>query len=132
MNPYIYEDTSDLLSSSSQYSLIDGISCIVTEERNGRFDLELQYSLNGVNAGKIVPNAIIMSEPRPDADPEPFRICEIEQTIDGVMLVKANHIAYVSLTVKVDIVKFTFVCIIYFPLSTTRFQKGVYKYFVAK
>lgn len=94
MNPYIYEDTSDLLYGLSQYSLIDVISCIVTEERNGRFDLELQYPLNGVNSGKIVPNAIIMSEPRPTANPEPFRICEIEQTIDGVMLVKANHIAY--------------------------------------
>jgi phage minor structural protein len=94
MNPYIYEDTSDLLYGLSQYSLIDVISCIVTEERNGRFDLELQYPLNGVNSDIIVPNAIIMSEPRPTANPEPFRICEIEQTIEGVMLVKANHIAY--------------------------------------
>lgn len=94
IDPYLFENVSTLRAGVSEFSLVDCISCIVKEERNGCFNLELQYPLNGVNSDKIVPNAIIMSEPRPSADPEPFRICEIEQTIEGVMLVKANHIAY--------------------------------------
>lgn len=94
IDPYLFENVSTLRAGVSEFSLVDCISCIVKEERNGCFNLELQYPLNGVNSDKIVLNAIIMSEPRPTANPEPFRICEIEQTIDGVMLVKANHIAY--------------------------------------
>lgn len=91
---YLYKDLSDLISDSTKYILADEINCIVKEQINGFFNLEMQYPLNGGNADEIVPNAIIMAEPRPEADPEPFRINEIEQTIDGVMLVKANHIAY--------------------------------------
>ena len=94
IDPYLFENVSTLRAGVSEFSLVDCISCIVKEERNGCFNLELQYPLNGVNSDKIVLNAIIMSEPRPTANPEPFRICEIEQTIEGVMLVKANHIAY--------------------------------------
>lgn len=94
IDPYLFENVSTLRAGVSEFSLVDCISCIVKEERNGCFNLELQYPLDGVNSDKIVPNAIIMAEPRPEADPEPFRINEIEQTIDGVMLVKANHIAY--------------------------------------
>jgi phage-related protein len=79
---------------SGAYMLPDTISCVVTEERNGQFSLVLQYPIGGVNWAKIIPDAVIMSTPRPDASVEPFRIYEIQQVLDGIVTARANHLVY--------------------------------------
>ena len=79
---------------SGAYMLPDAISCVVTEERNGQFSLVLQYPIGAVNWAKLVPDAIIMATPRPNADVEPFRIYEIQQVIDGIVTARANHLVY--------------------------------------
>ena len=79
---------------SMPYPLVDAIDCTVTEERNGQFSLVMRYPIGGTYWTKIVPDAIIMADPRPNADPEPFRIYEIEQVIEGVVTARANHIVY--------------------------------------
>ena len=79
---------------SMPYPLVDAIDCTVTEERNGQFSLVMRYPIGGTYWTKIIPDAIIMADPRPNADPEPFRIYEIEQVIDGVVTARANHIVY--------------------------------------
>lgn len=76
------------------YPLVDTISCIVTEERNGRFDLVMTYPIGSAYSDMLIPDAIILATPRPNSTPQPFRISEIEQVIEGIVTVRANHIVY--------------------------------------
>lgn len=75
-------------------ALADCISCEVTEERNGAFELELQYPLTGVHFGDIQNRCIILAKPNSSDNPQPFRIYQISTPINGVITVSAAHIAY--------------------------------------
>lgn len=79
---------------SQPYPLLDAIDCTVTEERNGQFSLVMRYPIGAQYSEKIIPDAIIMATPRPNAGEEPFRIFEIEQVIEGVVTARANHLVY--------------------------------------
>ena len=79
---------------SQPYPLLDAIDCTVKEERNGQFSLVMRYPIGAKYSEKIVPDAIIMATPRPNAGEEPFRIFEIEQVIEGVVTARANHLVY--------------------------------------
>lgn len=79
---------------SDPYPLLDVIDCVVTEERNGQFSLVLRYPIGAQYSDKIIPDAVIMATPRPNAGEEPFRIFEIEQVIEGVITARANHLVY--------------------------------------
>ena len=89
-----YDDYQGLLQTDPEYYLTDAISCTVTEQRNGCFDLELTYPINGHDASVLHPLAIVACPPRPGASPEPFRIYEITQVITGLITVKAHHVFY--------------------------------------
>lgn len=92
--PYIYQDWSEFKLSRVGSVLSDAISAVVTEERNGLFDLELQYPYDGENADQIVIGAIISAKPSPTESSAPFRIYDIQRDINGVMTVQAHHIVY--------------------------------------
>ena len=79
---------------SDPFPLVDTIDCVVTEERNGQFSLVLRYPINATNSSRIVPDAILMVTPRPNASVEPFRIYDIEQDITGVVTARAYHLVY--------------------------------------
>ena len=79
---------------SPPYPLLDAIDCTITEERNGQFSLVMRYPIGAQYSEKIIPDAIIMATPRPNAGEEPFRIYEIEQVIEGVVTARANHLVY--------------------------------------
>ena len=66
--PYIYPDITDLASSGGSYALPDCISLTVVEERNGAFELEMQYLYAGQNASEIQTERIIMSVTQKDGD----------------------------------------------------------------
>lgn len=92
--PYMYASYADLKSGDGSYKLPDVISIAVTEERNGSFDLEMQYMYNGTNADQLVCEAFIMAIPQRGQAEEPFRIYEVTTPITGVISVKAHHISY--------------------------------------
>ena len=54
--------------------LTDCLSCEVTEERNGSYELTLSYASQGIHAEDIVPNACIMAKPNFTDGPQLFRI----------------------------------------------------------
>ena len=91
---YASRDMSTGQLTGTPHPLVDVIDCTVTEERNGMFALTMRYPICADYSSMLVPDAIIMATPRPNADPEPFRIYEIEQVIEGVTTVRANHIVY--------------------------------------
>lgn len=75
-------------------ALSDAISCTVTEERNGAFELEMQYPMGGIHFDEITDRCIIYAIPSPYRLPQPFRVYRITKPLDGVCTVYAQHISY--------------------------------------
>lgn len=74
--------------------LQDVISCIVKEERNGSFELEMSYPVNGRYYDEIELRKILVAKPNPYSSPQPFRIYRIDKVINGIITVGAQHISY--------------------------------------
>lgn len=74
--------------------LTDCLSCEVTEERNGSYELTLSYASQGIHAEDIVPNACIMAKPNFTDDPQLFRIYKVGKNMNGRFEVNARHISY--------------------------------------
>lgn len=74
--------------------LTDAISCQVTEEINGSFDLIMRYPINGAHGSEIKDRDVILAKPNPRSAAEPFRIYRMTQPIKGVVTVYAHHISY--------------------------------------
>lgn len=94
MKPRIYAANETAFASNGLGVLNDCISCNVTEERNDSFELKLVYPIDGQHYDAIKQRAIIMAQPRPDANPQPFRIYRITRPISGKVTVYAEHISY--------------------------------------
>lgn len=74
--------------------LSDAASCIVTEERNGSFELELEYPVEGIHYGEIGNRSVIVAKPSPAREPQPFRVYKITRPLGGLVTVYARHISY--------------------------------------
>lgn len=74
-------------------ALPDVISCVVTEERNGAYDLEMEYPYSGTNADAIEISGIIAAMTS-EGTKEPFRIYSVEKNIDGILHVLAHSVIY--------------------------------------
>lgn len=92
--PYMYPTYDALRAGAGSYKLPDAIEMEVTEERNGAFDLQMQYLYAGENAGEITCERFVMAVPQRAQAEEPFRVYEIDKPISGVITVKAHHISY--------------------------------------
>lgn len=86
--------TDSLLGTLGKGTLTDCISCVVEEERNGAYELTLEYPQSGVHAGDIALNMLIEAKPNFTDDPQPFRIYSITKSISGTIEVHAQHISY--------------------------------------
>ncbi|PWM13382.1 MAG: hypothetical protein DBX97_25095 [Collinsella tanakaei] len=75
-------------------ALSDAVSCEVTEERNGAFELEMEYPITGIHYTEIKSRRIIVAKPDPYRNPQPFRIYRITKPISGRVKVYAQHISY--------------------------------------
>jgi len=102
MIPILYENTETSFTSGGIGRLTDAIECIVTEERNGTYELVLQYPEDGKHEKDITLNRIIWAKPSVYANEQPFRIYKIQKTLNKIFKVYAQHIsydlAYVSVT----------------------------------
>ena len=74
--------------------LTDCISCEVYEERNGEYELTMEYPMDGVHFSEIENRSIIWAKPNYTDDPQAFRVYQITSPIDGVIEVNAAHISY--------------------------------------
>lgn len=94
MKPILFPSTATEFKTQGLGVLTDAISCTVTEERNGAFELTMQYPDTGVHFGEITDRCIIYAIPSPYRVPQPFRIYRITRPMDGVIMVYAQHITY--------------------------------------
>jgi len=74
--------------------LSDAISCTVTNEINGEYELRMRYPVTGIHYAEMLINYIIMATPGILASAEPFRIYRITRPLNGVVTVYARHLSY--------------------------------------
>ena len=94
MIPILYDKTETEFKTLGIGPLSDAISCEVTEERNGSYELRMTYPITGVHYSDIVNEAIICAIPADGADAQPFRIYKISRPINGKISVYAEHLSY--------------------------------------
>lgn len=94
MIPILYKEDVIDFSTFGIGVLADTISCLVTEERNGAYELTLKYPLSGSLYSEIKNERIIKAKPNDLSDPQAFRIYRITIPINGIITVYAEHISY--------------------------------------
>ena len=90
----LYDSSETSFVSTGLGSLQDTTRCIVTEEVNGPFELEMDYPISGLKYGDILFRNIIFAKPNPYANPQPFRIYNISKPMSGIVTINASHISY--------------------------------------
>ena len=94
MKPIIYHSSATSLNNLGLGALSDAISCVVSEERNGEYELTMEYPVGGIHFDEIGDRAIICAIPSPYRTPQPFRIYFIESPLNGVVTIHAHHLSY--------------------------------------
>lgn len=94
MIPILFPSTATEFKTQGLGALSDAISCIVTEERNGEYELEMEYPLDGIHFAELTDRCIITAIPSPYRIPQPFRIYQITKPLNGVCTIYAQHISY--------------------------------------
>ena len=94
MKPILYKPTATDFSNNGIGVLSDAVFCEVTEERNGIFELVLDYPINGLHFSEIKQRSIITAKPNPTADAQPFRVYRVTKPLAGTVTVFAQHISY--------------------------------------
>ena len=94
MRPILYPPEERAFDSNGLGVLSDAASCQVTEERNGGYELTMQYPVSGIHYADIAKRCLILARPRPEADPQPFRVYRITRPMGGLVTVYAEHISY--------------------------------------
>lgn len=74
MIPVLYDKGEEFFTSNGICRLVDCISCEVTEERNGIFEVEFQYPVNGLHFDEIRLERIIYVTHDETKTPQPFDI----------------------------------------------------------
>ena len=94
MIPILYAKNDNTLAGCGVGFLIDAIKCTVTEERNGAFELSMQYPTSGRWFSKISEGALIKAKPNDTSKPQYFRIYRITRPINQKVTCYAEHISY--------------------------------------
>lgn len=94
MIPILYGETEREFKTNGIGRLVDAISCTVTEERNGEYELEMEYPESGKLFKELKHSRIIGAVPAEDAAIQGFEIYKISKPINGVVTVDARHVSY--------------------------------------
>lgn len=74
--------------------LADAMSCKVTQELNGQYELELRYPVGGIHYKEIALRTILRATVGPDGKLQPFRVYRIVPNMGVTAAIYARHIAY--------------------------------------
>ena len=94
MSLILYSANETAFDSNGLGILSDAIDDEVYEELNGRFELTVQYPVDGIHFRDIVADAYITARPNPETAAQPFRIYRISKPMRGVVTIYARHMAY--------------------------------------
>ena len=90
----LFDSTATNFLSNGLGNLPDASKCEVVEERNGSYELEMEYHISGRRYSELELRRIIVAKPNPYAEAQPFRIYNISKPLNGLVTVKAEHISY--------------------------------------
>lgn len=102
MIPILYDADEQNYTSNGLGRLADAISCIVEEERNGIYELTMEYPVGGRHFGQLLMSNIIYCRANQKPTPQAFRIYEVTDAIDGVTTIRAQHISYQLTAIPVE------------------------------
>lgn len=98
MIPILHYDnidvTGDVFNSNGIGRLPDCISCTCTEERNGIYELEFSYPINGIHFDQLRLGRIVAVIPSKDKELQPFIIYRRTADLNGVATFYAYHYSY--------------------------------------
>ena len=94
MIPVLYKADATVFTTFGLGALSDCISCEVTEERNGAFELVLKYPVTGMNFSLLARERIIKAKPNDTSNDQAFRIYRITTPLNGIVTVYAQHLSY--------------------------------------
>lgn len=94
MIPILYDKNEVAFTSNGLGRLRDCISCIVTEERNGIYECDFEYPMDGAHYDLIQIGRIIGVTHDETDDIQPFDITSFEKPIDGIVTFHCTHISY--------------------------------------
>ena len=93
MNPILFAKDATQLNTNG-IGRLEAISCIVTEERNGIFELEMTIAETALHAAEIEMQSIIMAKVPDKQNLQAFRVYKLTKPINGIFKVLAQHISY--------------------------------------
>lgn len=94
MIPILYESTETAFTTNGLGGLPDTLSCLVTEERNGIFELEMQYPVTGLHYDLIQVGRILYVPHDDTKIRQPFDIYRVSRVMNGTVTINARHISY--------------------------------------
>lgn len=94
MIPILYESSEREFTSNGLGRLRDCVRCEVTEERNGVYECEFDFPVDGNHFDLIIPGRIIAVEHDDKGDIQPFDIYAYSKPLNGVVTFHARHISY--------------------------------------
>lgn len=94
MIPILYDKNEISFTNNGICRLRDCISATVVEERNGIYELDFDYPVNGANYGQIECGRVVGVTHDEDGDLQPFEIVSVSRPIDGIVSFHAVHISY--------------------------------------
>lgn len=97
MRPILYEQDETLFRTNGIGVLHDAEECKVTEVRNGKFELEMVYPLQGEWMTEILQNRYILARPNDYDKPHAFRI------YDTAVDLEANHVTVKAVSITDDL-----------------------------
>ena len=90
MSITLFEQHEQEFTSNGLGILDDVLKCVVTEVRNGKFELEMEYPIQGEYATELKENRYIYVKPNDYDAPHPFRIYEVASDLAaGHLTIKA-------------------------------------------
>ena len=94
MKPILFAESANTFTTNGIGRLTDALSCTVTEERNGSYELYMEYPTTGQHYSDIGQRKIIVAQPAVDSKLQPFRIYRVTKPINGRVKVYAQHLSY--------------------------------------
>lgn len=93
MKPILFDENS-IIFTTNGIGRLDCISCKVTEERNGMYELEAVVPESAKHFSDLAMSRIIVAKPSDGGSLQPFRIYKITKPINGKSTVYAQHLSY--------------------------------------
>lgn len=94
MNPVLFDENAKDFTTNGIGRLSDCITCEVTEERNGVYEVEFSYPITGALYSEIMEGRIIVVSHDEQKDLQPFEIYRRSAPIRGIVTFNAQHISY--------------------------------------